>query len=311
MNYRRTLALTLLCALAGTQGCTSRVTDDTDAGLDAGGHDAAPGVDAATVPDAALRDANDHDANEPDAYVAPDANVGPDSGLPCTTSTDCQLGYYCHTPDGMCDGPGVCELSDPSRFCAGADFVCGCDGYDYVNPCAARRRGVAIDHAGTCDGSAGCTNDLMCPSTGGLFGARFCQYPDGACGGTGVCTPQGRGLLCTNHCVPQCGCDGVSYRNECDRRQHATSLSQPEECPGGPAVCSRPGACCTSGADCALGQVCVPSTDDPTSSRCEPIPPAPGCWQDRDCGGTLHCVGAFVCPCALDCPTPTTHGTCQ
>ena len=69
-----------------------------DGGVDAARTDGGPQpIDAAT-----------------DSGVASDAGTDGgidaamvDAGPPCTPTVACAVGFYCHTPDGMCGGDGV------------------------------------------------------------------------------------------------------------------------------------------------------------------------------------------------------------
>jgi hypothetical protein len=315
MPSQRIVSLAVVSlALLAAPGCSCATSTTTpDAAADAPpildtGHALDTGTDAATTDDAGTDAGGGSDAGP-----MPVDAFGPDSGRHCTPTTDCGFGFYCHTVDGMCDGDGVCEETTEDAYCPGAAIVCGCDGVDYINRCAAARAGMAIDHDGACDGGSGCTSDADCPLRPGPGGTRFCQFADGACGGVGVCTSRLIGFLCSLNCVPQCGCNGMSYRNACTRQQAGVSLQSRDNCPVGPPACAEGGGCCTGGGTCTVGQECVPTTDTTaTGATCEPIPVAPDCWVDADCGSSgSTCSGAFVCPCGMSCPRPDATGTCS
>lgn len=306
MRFFTFASMLLLFSLSLAAGCSCSSSPAT--GDDGGRHDDAGSVDAAAAdasPDAAdLIDAGGMDAGT-------DAATDIDAGRVCDATTDCGIGFYCHTPDGACGGSGVCEAIDATAVCPGATPVCGCDGNDYLNACDAARLGQSVDHTGACGSGATCTTDADC--VGGA-GPQFCETPDGACGGTGTCVSRGIGVFCAMICEPECGCDGTTYENACLRRRAATSLGQTGVCLGDPPPCAMGGACCTPGSagDCGVGQECVRASDGTSMASCQPVPPPPDCWTDTDCGigSGRTCTGAFVCGCGATCPRPTTTGTC-
>ena len=89
----------------------------------------------------------------PDASVASliDGGLGDASGAACNQAGPaCGVGEYCFTPLGMCNVPGVCtEMPRISAPCSD-QLVCGCDGVQYANGCAAARAGHGIAAIGPC-----------------------------------------------------------------------------------------------------------------------------------------------------------------
>ena len=183
-------------------------------------------VDASSV-DANAVDASSVDASSVDARSTADA--GPGS---CTAASGCAAPMqYCHTPMGMCGGAGTCTAFSSGMICPlFVSPVCGCDGMSYSNYCFAARAGRSIAHAGAC-ATGGCASNSDCSST------TYCSFPDGVCGGTGTCQSRGLTLFCIMTCTPECGCDGVSYRNACYRHKQGTSLASPGTCPGSTPPC--------------------------------------------------------------------------
>jgi hypothetical protein len=127
----------------------------------------------------------------------------------------CEDGQFCDHPVGTCDvadGAGVC-VDVPGACLAIFDPVCGCDGVTYGNDCERVRAGAQKDHDGEC-------GEQVC---GGIAGipcdeGEICDLPPGACNSAdlqGVCVP--RPEVCPDVWDPVCGCDGVTYGNECER----------------------------------------------------------------------------------------------
>lgn len=75
---------------------------------------------------------------------------------------------------------------------------------------------------------------------GGLVGFQctgdlYCDFPKGTCGAadeTGTC--QIKPEVCTEIFAPVCGCDGVTYANECFARGAGEPIVIDGECPGTP-----------------------------------------------------------------------------
>jgi hypothetical protein len=130
----------------------------------------------------------------------------------------------------------------------------------------------------------GCSTDVVIVSyeDGGLdSGGPLCHH-NHECGPEAFCSKSGCGeltgrcvlrpLQCPSNFEPVCGCDGVSFWNDCLRQRDGT--------PGSSAMCEVPFASC----DSVLGPGCpvvdaVCSKIEPGQEQCDGGSPAGGvCW---------------------------------
>jgi hypothetical protein len=147
---------------------------------------------------------------------------------------------YCGGPEAIaCPDTMMCDLSDalctataPVGRCMPAETtctddgmpVCGCDGTTYGSDCARRLAGAVKMRGGACDAAP-----MACGNVAGDCPAgMFCDYPRGDCGEgqEGVCRPM-RAEPC-NLCSayvpgPVCGCNLVTYANDCEREAAGAS----------------------------------------------------------------------------------------
>jgi hypothetical protein len=146
------------------------------------------------------------------------------AGIPC------EEGEFCQFDPGRCDfidDLGTC-VETPEICLPFVDPVCGCDGRTYTNACFAAMAGVSIDHEGECE--------LVGDICGGIIGipcddGEFCKFGPGRCDfadDQGVCVeiPE----ICPLILDPVCGCDGVTYGNECFADAAGVSIDHRGEC---------------------------------------------------------------------------------
>ena len=127
----------------------------------------------------------------------------------------CADAEYC--AGNTCDAPGTCE-EKPTMCLDIFDLVCGCDGNTYGNGCEAAAAGVRVDVEGRCP----------CASNDDCLGFQYCAGAVGTCGEAGDC--QMRPEACPLVFDPVCGCDGVTYDNDCNAAQAGTRVSADGPC---------------------------------------------------------------------------------
>jgi hypothetical protein len=214
--------------------------------------------------------------------------------IECANNFDCEATHYCVAD--TCGGPGSCVVR-PTDCSPNVSFVCGCDGVTYDNACEASKAGARIATESECT----CENNDDCDSE---------SYCDGeSCGGSGTCEP--KPTECPEPRDPVCGCDGLTYHNECVAESlgarigslGACACEGNEECDATQyceaATCGGPGECVPRPTSCApiVSPVC--GCDGVTyDNACLAMEAGarvavlgPCCADNGDCTESEYCVG--------------------
>ena len=160
----------------------------------------------------------------------------------CWSNRDCGSNDYCFFHNCAAE-TGTC-MPRPDACPRIWAPVCGCDGTTYANSCEAARAGVSVDYEGECVAGP-------CASNNDCLSNEYCAKPRGGCDGTGTCQSRPQG--CPEIWDPVCGCDGITYANECFAAMVGVSVEHSGECVTGT---------CTANNDCTADEYCAKAAGD-------------------------------------------------
>ena len=212
--------------------------------------------------------------DELDCGAFPACFCGGIAGFPC------DRGELCDQDPGFCQGAdigGTCVQAPDGGCPQNFDPVCGCDGKTYANDCERLTARVAKDHDGECGRPRVCGGFAGVPCSEG----EVCDAFEGMCMVSdvqGECVPLPE--VCNRQFDPVCGCDGVTYSNDCERLRARVSKDHDGECR--PVCGGIAGIACDEGSLCDLPEGMCAGAD--FFGECVPIPPACDDVFDPVCG---------------------------
>ena len=125
----------------------------------------------------------------------------------CHINGECYDAFFCAKATGDCDGAGIC-VPMPEECTMQYDPVCGCDGETHGNRCLAANVGVNVDYEGECEPVVDCMTNEDCREE-----ALYCAKEPEDCLALGYCML--KPTACYEIYAPVCGCDEVTYPNDC------------------------------------------------------------------------------------------------
>lgn len=152
------------------------------------------------------------------------AHVGACDGLPrCTDNENCADDAFCSIPEGACFGRGKCAPRPAECPADLFDPVCACNKRTYANECLAAQDGFSVAFRGSCEGNpVNCRTNQSCGADG------YCEKAEGDCDGIGDCKLRPRD--CPDVIDLVCGCDGITYQNDCFARVAGVNVARRGAC---------------------------------------------------------------------------------
>jgi hypothetical protein len=181
----------------------------------------------------------------------------------CTSNSGCADTERC--AQGTCGStPGVC-VARPTSCPEDVAYVCGCDGKTYQNRCMSEMAGVVLASTGGCV----CADDTPCME------GEYCALDD-SCSNPGLCAIEPQ--TCDAEVVePVCGCNGVTYDNDCFAAQAGTRISARMACD------------CSTNDDCTSSEFCNADTcDGPGFCQMRPASCDPGGNNVTGCDNLVY-----------------------
>ncbi len=263
--------------------------------------------DAADAPEGGAHIPPPLDGADDPEPVPPMAEPATECG-PGAAGAECGDGRVCDLLGCGDDAIGRCMPAVAT--CAGVFRpVCGCEGSNFTNDCERLAAAAARAHQGGCDGGDPCGVDDPCPE--GLA----CDLSSCGEGALGACVPTPE--TCGGVHAPVCGCDGVTYGNECQRLQAGAGLDHEGLCEadeGCGGACGEAQACDTRGCGDGARGACV-SAATPCAPVSEPVCGCDGTLYVNDCerlaagvaqDDELGCLDDATCVADGDCPEGST-----
>lgn len=262
----------LACVFFPTLACVVVTGSDSGSGVQdvSAPHDAAFQADAVVRSDAAvLPDVPPHDASSPTDLWLPELPPMPDTAPPVDAGYSADAGQICYGDHRCastevcertsCDAPGTCEIKPSGWVCDmwGSYPVCDCEGRTWYNDCQRRRGGASKAYEGECIVPDSGMPDVertdaiiwtTCISTGVCGEGKTCDLAGCAAEGYVTCIPTPGD--CGSEEAPVCGCNGVTYGNDCLRVKSGFALDHAGACEG------EAFGNCSATEPCPEGQVC-------------------------------------------------------